>query len=612
MVTRTRKGQATASFMTAVMVLVAVAVFAQSKPNGLDADPRLNHKMSLSVTGESLAEVLKRASSDKLNLLCGRECADLKLHIRLEDRPLISLMHAIATMVPGEWQPLTGDSGYLFVMAEEAVGRRNRWWKLYLAERERAFAAQRKAIFAALQHGPERPTPGDREPVERSDPRAQQERIVHHEFFSSLSADLQGSIAANLNDAAFYRVGAVRFGLTDDEGAIAINLRALPGPVAETVQRRVRSIRFKFADSLDFDHAVVLFTNGGFSLQASVYFPDGSTCGTAFGVNIPPVPELYAAMPDHTRLAALADQLGKSAPSAWRELAAIHKSRVWQNELPKDPKSPRSRYSRQADLDWLGRKSGIEFVSDYYSHGGVPMLSVDANRPVPGPVDDQLDLQAVQHDQSWKKTSDNIYLVRNNRWYRDDRLEAPAPLLRRWLSQKAKDEADHSAAAGTLTEQRSAALRKQLDWESEVVTSLSRWQIETGLMLYQPDDNTDAQRKRFEQSASVPSGNGSQSDQVMYNSIVLLPFAQDAARMHTQYRTDLFYACLSPAKRQAVIDGSLLLSTLTTDQQRQAVFLTRGIAAIEAAGGRPVRLRLVQKNGPGAMLGSVRLGVIEQ
>jgi len=597
------------ALLTTAAIVAPFSAVAQLGPPVLESDPRLVRRVSLNLAGDSLADVLRMVSTDKLRLHCDRECADMKVQIHVENRPIASLMRALGDLLPGDWQPTVGNSGYLLIMSPSAVHKRDRWWKLYLAERARALDNQRLAILTALRQGPERPIPGAPEPAERSDPRAQQERISHHEFFSSLPATLQSEIADNLNDAAFYHVGDVLFASSDDEGAVTTGVRSLPVGVAAEIEQKAKAIRFKYADSMDFDHATVLFMNGGFSLRAQVYFADGSTCGTAFGVGIPPVQGLFAALPDHARLAAVTDQLGKSAPPAWKELTAIHRSRVWPNELPAEPKLARSQYSRQADLDWMARKGGVEFVADYHSHGGSPMLPADANQPISGPVDAQMNLQAVQHDQSWKKTADGIYLVRNNRWYRDDRLEAPAPLLIRWMAQREseKDAAESREPVGNVMDK--SRLRKQLDWEAEAATSLTRWQIENGLMLYQPDDTSESQRKKFAESGR-PLLAGPHAGQMGYNSIVLLPFAEDAARLHSQYRTALFYAGLSSTQRQSAIEGTLRLSDLTADQQRQASFLTRGVAAIEAAGGQPVLLGIVPKTGPGVMHRSVRLAVM--
>ena len=56
---------------------------------------------------------------------------------------------------------------------------------------------------------------------------------------------------------------------------------------------------------------------------------------------------------------------------------------------------------------------------------------------------------AAKRDISWKRTADGLVLIRNNRWYRDDDLEVPQPLLRRWfglLLQTRQQEAAAQAA----------------------------------------------------------------------------------------------------------------------------------------------------------------------
>ncbi len=78
---------------------------------------------------------------------------------------------------------------------------------------------------------------------------------------------------------------------------------------------------------------------------------------------------------------------------------------------------------------------------------------------------------------SWKKQDDDIYLFRDNRWYRDDYLEVPASLLRKWLpsnppagSGKNKNSLQF---VGTTAEQEAA----QLNWKAECVSTLTPWHL---------------------------------------------------------------------------------------------------------------------------------------
>src|SRR5215831_7006245 len=103
-----------------------------------------------------------------------------------------------------------------------------------------------------------------------------------------------------------------------------------------------------------------------------------------------------------------------------------------------------------------------------------------------------------------------------------------------------------------------ARIKAQMDWESEVVTSLSRWQIDNGLRRFAPDDNTEAQsiraNSRERQSVTqTSSGAGSVDDAAIH------PFQYDVERLMKQYNTAKFYASLTDDRRVALVRGSLTL-----------------------------------------------------
>ena len=81
----------------------------------LDRDSRLDRPISLDVISVPLGEVLQKESLDKSTdkmedgkrflLTAAPDCADLKLQVRLNGRPLRVLMTALAQMAPGVLDP---------------------------------------------------------------------------------------------------------------------------------------------------------------------------------------------------------------------------------------------------------------------------------------------------------------------------------------------------------------------------------------------------------------------------------------------------------------------------------------------------------------------------
>ena len=102
---------------------------ALSQKKMMDADARLDRLISLGVISVPLNEVLQKESLDKsmtkiedankFVLTAPHNCEDLKLQIRLNRRPLRTLMRALAGMLPGTWAR-TKD-GYNLSLTDKAV-----------------------------------------------------------------------------------------------------------------------------------------------------------------------------------------------------------------------------------------------------------------------------------------------------------------------------------------------------------------------------------------------------------------------------------------------------------------------------------------------------------
>jgi beta-lactamase class A len=291
---------------------------------GLPEDHRLERMVTVNQIGIPLIELLQQVSSKELELSCSRQCAQQKLQIRLKDRKLRSLMEGLAELMPGEWKSLLDKSGYRFEMDEEAVRRRDRWWKLFLNERERAMAARRRHVLEIMRSEPFRRNPGEPNP-EGSDPTIERQRAFEHDFFRGLPAGLQERIAAELSDTPFYMLGGPGASSEENEGAIALPFGSLTMGSQETLRKSVSAAFFDSA-TLDFANATVTIMNSGIFVSAGVEFPDGRRSGAAFSLHASLSGDFWVAMLDQTRLVKEVERLGTHAPEAWRQLAAYQKS----------------------------------------------------------------------------------------------------------------------------------------------------------------------------------------------------------------------------------------------------------------------------------------------
>jgi hypothetical protein len=527
----------------------------QDRPiEGLPEDGRLIRPISLDQAGISLKRLLQEVSDRNLRLECSRTCADQKVQIRLKDRPLRALMEALAELLPGTWEPLDNGKGYRLQMDSGAVARRDRWWNLYNRERERALAEIRQAALEQLQEEPYRRKPGDPN-TENSNVELEKETAAHEDFFRSLPQSLQERIVGRMTELPFERT-MLAWGSEDDETATIVSLQSLPLVAQEALRKRAAMILRTDPEGLPIAGSQATFIYSGMNLCGGVMFGDGRMTGPAIIRRFKLSEPSSVIALNHAHLPRLVEQLGVAAPQPLRQLAAYQTARVWPNDS-----SPKYRMTsfppvRRPDLlNWLADRGDIEFVADYYSQPGTVMTAAERKKPLGRPLKEELDYRAFEHDMSWKKGQGDIYLFRNNRWYRDDYLEVPEGVVQRLI------ESRHPKAPSAQEESGAQRLRRQMDWETDVVASLSRYQIGTGLK-WAAREEVDMEKPEV------------QARRLGSFSVDLCPFFMESDRIMVEYRTLKLYASLSPSAKSALVEGRLPVSALTVEQKEAALSLS--------------------------------------
>jgi hypothetical protein len=537
----------------------------------LETDKRLDALVSVHEIGTNLRDVLAEVGGKDVPLSADATCAEQKLHIRLKQRPVRVLMQTLAELLPGEWHQREDNGGYGFSMTSRAARRRDRWWDLFLGERERAFAAMRAASLQAMRARPKPPKRfiTNHAVEDGMDEETWREIANQKTFFNLLPAELQEQVASQINPDPWYEStmdGAVGIGFSSglQSGAFLLPANALPNEAYALLGSIGRPSNS--ANNVRRDDLYVQFQNAGLILGADVIGPDGKVLRCLGMLDVALTPDMLPIGLDHTLLAKEVKKRGKDAPLAWKELAVYQESHVWPNDRP--AKVPREYPSRASTLEALADTADMEFVSDYYSKYS------DSLRPAPDkqprPLKAELDLLAAERDLSWKRTGGNVILMRNNRWYRDDRLEIPDRLAKRWLAYKAREVRQEKAwEAQHIKPDReawAARQRAQLDWLVEVVTTLTPWQIWNGLYYLEagPEQVPLTTFEEFVRQKDPRTVNRERH-----------PFALEfdsADSIEDEYRALLFCAGLSAEERDALMQGRLNFASLTPDQQAQTRF----------------------------------------
>ena len=550
-------------------------------------DARLNVPVSVQATGIELRDLLKQVSHAPLTLTADRFCAGQKIQLSLHPRPLRQLMYALAELLPGTWRTLDDKSGYILRMSPAAVQRREKWWRIFEQEREQEIAALRAAALAAMRTPPYRRKPGEPD-SEHTNPEIEAQIAAEHSFFNVLSPEQQERIANSLNDIPL-NSGSSDMGFGEEE-AVQVAFTDLPPAAQEMLRKDPGNSLFASRRNADWNMVTVRFDNTGSNVASSIALPNGeASMGQALRVPFEQSPALGI---DHRSLAYTAHLLERAAPKTlkrwpetWKQLLAYQNSRVWPNDAPLHP--PRQSPPHRSDaLRRISAQADIEFVADYYSKPGLPIqldfdyAATEVKALIAAPtLKTTLDDAAALHDMSWKRETGGLYLFRDNRWYRDDLLEVPDTLAKRWMAEQAAPDAEQRRRAWK-TEWTPQAIRAQMDWEADVVSHLTLWQIGIGLHWTANEDYL-ATLQMFASHEDWGS-----------HFVRTYPFNRETTRILGEYHTTLFYAGLSSEQRDAILANRLLFTSLTPALQQQAAALSPRLRALLASGAAPVLLGL--------------------
>lgn len=470
-------------------------------PESLRQNPDLQVRRSAHGIGVPLGEMLQQWEGGGITLTCSVTCRDQKIQIHFKDRPLHEIMNAVADLLLGTWEK-RGEHHYELVMDRDALDRRRQWWLLFERARSAGLQSYRDEALKAMR--------GAKADGIFTDSDLREEMAARAGFFAALPGDLQERIAGHLNDKALLATGGLRrFGSSDDEVGVDVRMSELPESAQTMIRNRVSGMAMRPVNVGD---STIRFANGGFVIYANVIGGPGgnSWSGTAFSVSprhssISGGFEALAEL-DQRQLPAKVDALGKNAPLLWRQLAEFQKTTFWKNTTPKVPLPHRGNLMpplRPEVISIIAEVFDIEYVSDYYSRPGAPLTPSEAKSfreyltglrssepSLKSALEESLNRHAVQYDVSWKRDTSGLLLIRSNRWYRDDRLEVPAPYLRRYLPAFAAAMKSWSERTKQWKSERSPSQggnlppqyqQERLDFEANVNATLTLWQISNGL-----------------------------------------------------------------------------------------------------------------------------------
>ncbi len=204
--------------------------------------------------------------------------------------------------------------------------------------------------------------------------------------------------------------------------------------------------------------------------------------------------------------------------------------------------------------DMLGKLAPTtEYIADYYSLPYRPLTQQEWDAKLKDTVEEDLNDLAKEYDYSWKKQSSNLFLIRDNRWYRDDNLEVPVQVA------DELDELSRRAERVSFSDANSAGLYQVLEAASFAATRLSKWQIANGLYLYIREENIPQHKKE-----SIVS---TQEKLKEYREFGCQPYVGIALTALLYDKTCRFYSSLGYQDRVRLFTDGIFVNTLSKAQQ---------------------------------------------
>ncbi len=525
------------------------AVWAQNTtPDKLDSDAHLQREVTISAAPISLSDLCSRLSIPGCQLQAADGSRNQLLQIKLVNRPVWQVMRAVAHLIPGVWVKNTQHSGFVFEASETVAQHEREWWRLYDSLVSRASGEIGSNIVQNLTA-----------PIPNIKPA--NIYVANYLHFLSIFHQLPQpfiqniSMSENLDAFLQYPSQAVVAATNSPE---ILPLSSIPGSAKSVLINKIHNAYQNSGDPPNFPaNPFIEFQLTGQSISIQEILKDGSLLNLT---GFTPVVAVSTYMSEYLNPYAddteLLIQYPKTFPHLMQELAVYQHSSVWKNTLiyashDSGKLTLTPPINRAEKLAWLSHNTGMQYVADYFAEPSVPMTQADYNKPVSGGIDTQLNLIASKNDASWHKQSDGIILVRDNRWYRDDRIQVPlAVLAKMWkMVHKAEQQITPKTSPADAVRVRE---NLQLQLESYAFRKLTPLQLMYGLRFYVLHQSADGFAQR---DARYP----------------YRPFAGIVKNILLNEPILKLYNSLLPQARNAILSTGISIFALTPTQQQLAI-----------------------------------------
>lgn len=534
----------------------------------LNVDKRLDRTITINAKGIELNVLLRRLSNEEISITASKECGLQKLHISIKNRPIRKIMNDLAELLPGTWDK--DAKGYTLYRNLKRIKQRDDWWEQFLTLRKKYIEAHKDRVVHALKDGK---LPHD---FEFRPTTVAGERETLRNMYAMVAEFPDGQlreIANSLNELPFYSSERRIFSTRDIEGAACFPYSSLKEDYRNLIATLVNSKANASGAVPSLNGAYIYFTVGLNTVFGGIIFKDGSILPSIFSKNIStPLgelePFLFATSLNHAWLPSSIARFPAEKQKEWAKMLIAQQTAFWENPIKVDPPSqpfPRFLNPIRTDvIEWLADKGNMEFIADYYTTPGVPLKQEEKDRKLEDTLPNELAKQAALHDFSWKG-QDGLYLIRSNRWYRNDRIEIPNETIIMLL---------RSSFVNSNNQKIETRLKNFLDSQAALVSNLSLYQLFDSLphidfVLFE-DQIKPSQTTAPSNKITPPSPR--------------FPYRLAIQLIQPHYHLLRWYAKLSAEKRNSLIADKLAYHTLTPEQKELALFLAPTLRASLSSG----------------------------
>lgn len=523
----------------------------------LKRETRLQRQESFDEKCVPLKDFLAQISTDTtVTLRCDVSLRAQKLQIRLRQRKVSDIMESLALLLQGEWYQ--EGNGYRLSRTAEAAKRQKLWWSIYNRERSLAKQTISQAFLVAMRQ-PESDAATISDVALRT---AVENAAKSGRFWRELPEPIQKMVSESFSDIYTYRRfwGSLPASF---EGGVALDIADLPPGCRKAIGDSYRLLCER--DIVWGDYSDVHIFSVGPRFYVNLVRVDGKEVAAGITLRSPDVNALPAFNVDHRWFPATLAERGSKISPAWKRLIEYQISPEW-GEKFSPYVAPDPLPARLPDvLAGYAVSGDIDFISDYYSLPGRPASRDETVLKRDTMIDEKLNALSKTYDLSWKRGGGGVLLFRNNRWYRENILEAPLEECRQFAASLAAE----NGANETLPEQAKVCF-SQMEVASQLTSRFTLWQIANGVLNY-VDERRLISRPSDVAFAASPNPN-------------CQPLSDIAELTLENFRLCQFFARLKSEDKLALFGDGLLIGKLDRSQRESLSLACPSVSVSETTG----------------------------